>query len=109
MISLILILIPNARLLCYHYLLKLNYGTPPPPYRTLGMNVARFNFSHGDHATHQMVLERLRKVAEAKSRNIAVLLDTKVCSFLSSKFNAVVRKVFLHTIFVFVFPSKQKN
>ena len=46
------------------------------------MNVARFNFSHGDHATHQMVLERLRKVAEAKSRNIAVLLDTKVCSFL---------------------------
>merc|ERR1740130_1662965 len=42
-----------------------------------GMNVARFNFSHGDHATHQMVLERLRKVAEAKSRNIAVLLDTK--------------------------------
>ena len=59
-----------------------NFTMVPPPYRTLGMNVARFNFSHGDHATHQMVLERLRKVAEAKSRNIAVLLDTKVCSFL---------------------------
>ncbi|MGK3740294.1 MAG: hypothetical protein ACI90V_007144 [Bacillariaceae sp.] len=60
-------------------LVKLNHGTPP--YRTLGMNVARFNFSHGDHATHQSTLERLRKVAEAKSRNIAVLLDTKVCVF----------------------------
>ena len=27
-----------------------------------GMNVARFNFSHGDHAGHKEVLDRLRKV-----------------------------------------------
>jgi pyruvate kinase len=27
-----------------------------------GMNVARFNFSHGDHEGHLEVLERLRKV-----------------------------------------------
>ena len=42
-----------------------------------GMNVARFNFSHGDHESHGAVLARLRKVAAQKSRNIAVLLDTK--------------------------------
>jgi hypothetical protein len=36
-----------------------------------GMNVARFNFSHGDHEGHGAVLERLRKVASEKSRNIA--------------------------------------
>jgi pyruvate kinase len=36
-----------------------------------GMNVARFNFSHGDHEGHGAVLERLRKVAGEKSRNIA--------------------------------------
>jgi pyruvate kinase len=41
------------------------------------MNVARFNFSHGDHVSHGAVLERLRKMAMVKSRNIAVLLDTK--------------------------------
>jgi pyruvate kinase len=35
-----------------------------------GMNVARFNFSHGDHEGHGAVLERLRKVAAEKSRNI---------------------------------------
>ena len=35
-----------------------------------GMNVARFNFSHGDHAGHQAVLERVRKAAENKQRNI---------------------------------------
>jgi len=27
-----------------------------------GMNVARFNFSHGDHAGHLQVLERVRQV-----------------------------------------------
>jgi hypothetical protein len=36
-----------------------------------GMNVARFNFSHGDHKSHGEVLDRLRKVASEKSRNIA--------------------------------------
>lgn len=35
-----------------------------------GLNVARFNFSHGDHAGHGAVLERLREVAKQKSRNI---------------------------------------
>eukprot|EP00798_Chlamydomonas_sp_ICE-L_P012267 gene12267-15413_t len=42
-----------------------------------GMNVARFNFSHGTHASHQEVLDRLRKVAADKGCHIAVLLDTK--------------------------------
>jgi pyruvate kinase len=30
-----------------------------------GMNVARFNFSHGDHAGHGEVLTRLRKVGRS--------------------------------------------
>uniref|UniRef100_A0A7R9WTD5 Pyruvate kinase n=1 Tax=Craspedostauros australis TaxID=1486917 RepID=A0A7R9WTD5_9STRA len=42
-----------------------------------GMNVARFNFSHGDHKGHGATLERLRTAAKNKQRNIAVLLDTK--------------------------------
>lgn len=37
-----------------------------------GMNLARFNFSHGDHAGHGAVLERLRKVAKGKARNIGM-------------------------------------
>ena len=36
-----------------------------------GMNIARLNFSHGDHDGHGAVLDRLRKVAMEKSRNIA--------------------------------------
>jgi pyruvate kinase len=36
-----------------------------------GMNVARLNFSHGDHEGHGQVLDRLRTAAKEKSRNIA--------------------------------------
>jgi hypothetical protein len=35
-----------------------------------GMNVARFNFSHGDHESHGKVLDTLRKMAQQKSRNV---------------------------------------
>ena len=35
-----------------------------------GMNVARFNFSHGDHAGHNEVLQRLRNDAAQKARNV---------------------------------------
>ena len=43
-----------------------------------GMNIARFNFSHGDHATHGACLERLRAaVATRPGANVGVMLDTK--------------------------------
>lgn len=34
-----------------------------------GMNVARFNFSHGDHGGHGACLERLRTAAKNKNKN----------------------------------------
>ena len=45
-----------------------------------GMNVARLNFSHGDHATHARTLMNLRTAARdlgRDERSIAVMLDTK--------------------------------
>lgn len=42
-----------------------------------GMNVARFNFSHGDHAEHQMKLERARKAARELGMPLATMQDTK--------------------------------
>ncbi|MEG2054133.1 MAG: pyruvate kinase, partial [Oscillospiraceae bacterium] len=42
-----------------------------------GMNVARFNFSHGTHAEHLKRLNCLLKLREQKHLPVAALLDTK--------------------------------
>lgn len=42
-----------------------------------GMNVARLNFSHGDHEEHKGRIDNIRKVAEKLDKNIGILLDTK--------------------------------
>ncbi|MBC2877152.1 MULTISPECIES: pyruvate kinase [Streptomyces] len=40
-----------------------------------GMDVARFNLSHGTHADHEARYERVRKAAEETGRNVGVLAD----------------------------------
>ncbi len=40
-----------------------------------GMDVARLNFSHGDHADHAAMIARLRRVAEAEGRTVALMAD----------------------------------
>ena len=42
-----------------------------------GMNVARFNFSHGSHDYHRRNIERVRSISEELSIPVAILLDTK--------------------------------
>jgi hypothetical protein len=46
-----------------------------------GMNVARMNMSHGDHQSHQKVIDLVKEYnAENTDGNtIAIMLDTKVC------------------------------
>ena len=59
-----------------------------------GMNVARFNFSHGSHEYHQETLDNLRQAMENTGILCAVMLDTKVSSF---------RFIFIFGIWVFFF------
>jgi pyruvate kinase len=40
-----------------------------------GMNVARFNFSHGTHAEHEERYQRVRKVSEETGRAVGTLAD----------------------------------
>jgi pyruvate kinase len=42
-----------------------------------GMNIARFNFSHGTHAFHQEMIERVKDARQKCGIPVALLLDTK--------------------------------
>ena len=42
-----------------------------------GMNVARFNFSHGSHDYHRRNIERVRRISDELQIPVAILLDTK--------------------------------
>ncbi|PID82333.1 MAG: pyruvate kinase [Clostridiales bacterium] len=42
-----------------------------------GMNVARFNFSHGTHESHKKTMDLLKKVRKEMGKPIGILLDTK--------------------------------
>ena len=40
-----------------------------------GMNIARINFSHGDHATHEQTYKNIREVEKKAGRPIGILAD----------------------------------
>ena len=42
-----------------------------------GMNVARFNFSHGSHQYHRSMIEKVRRLSSELGIPVAILLDTK--------------------------------
>ena len=42
-----------------------------------GMDVARFNFSHGTHEEQKARMDKLKKVRDEEGKPIAILLDTK--------------------------------
>lgn len=59
----------------------------------LGLSVARFNFSHGDHEGHKECLDRLREAAANRKKHVAVLLDTKGPEIRSGFFANGVKKI----------------
>ena len=42
-----------------------------------GMNVARLNFSHGNHEEHKARIETIKQVSQQKGKVVGILLDTK--------------------------------
>ncbi|MBN2644852.1 MAG: pyruvate kinase [Desulfuromonadaceae bacterium] len=40
-----------------------------------GMNVARLNFSHGDHASHAVLIRKIREIAAKLNEPVAILQD----------------------------------
>lgn len=42
-----------------------------------GMNVARLNMSHGDHASHQTVIDHIKTLNKQRNQPVAILMDTQ--------------------------------
>ena len=42
-----------------------------------GMNVVRLNMSHGDHTSHNAVVELVKEYNQMGKRTLAIMLDTK--------------------------------
>ena len=42
-----------------------------------GMDIARFNFSHGTHEEQKIRMDRLKRIRDEEKKPIAILLDTK--------------------------------
>lgn len=68
-----------------------------------GMNVARFNFSHGTHEEHRVLMEQVRRVREKLRAPVAILLDTKGPEYRIGTFAA--GRVTLNEGDVFAFTS----
>ncbi len=67
-----------------------------------GMNVARLNFSHGDHKEQLTRIKRIKKVRDELGLPIAILLDTKgpeyrIGTFKDGKVNLEAGKHFTFT------------
>jgi pyruvate kinase len=69
-----------------------------------GMDVARLNFSHGTHKSHSQLHARLRKLARAAKRPLAILQDVQGPRIRLGKFSS--GQVELHTGDNFVLTTR---
>lgn len=69
-----------------------------------GMNVARFNFSHGGHDDHERRIALVRQAAKKMDRPIALMLDTKGPEI---RLGMLEKKVLLHEGQKFVLTTRE--
>lgn len=71
-----------------------------------GMDIARFNFSHGDHAEQKSRMDLLKKIREEEEKPVAILLDTKGPEIRTGRLKDG-KKVWLEPGSTFVLTTKE--
>ncbi len=71
-----------------------------------GMNVARLNFSHGDHAYHKKNMDTIKRVRAELGLPIAIMLDTKGPEYRIGRFSG--GKASLHEGDSFSFSTQKE-
>ncbi len=56
-----------------------------------GLNVCRFNFSHGSHEEHRIRMDRTKRIREELNEPIAILLDTKGPEIRTGEFEGKIK------------------
>jgi len=79
-----------------------------------GMNVSRFNFSHGDHEEQRAKLNRFKKVRSELGLPVAALLDTKgpeirLRDFAEGKVELVAGQTFILTVDEFMGTTEKAS
>ena len=72
-----------------------------------GMDIARFNFSHGDHEEQRGRIEKLRSLREKCGQPVAALLDTKGPEIRLRDFED--KKVMLEKGQTFILTGEEKD
>ncbi len=71
-----------------------------------GMNVARLNFSHGDHASHLMVIRRIKSLSKKLNHPIAILLDLQGPEIRTGEVHEALQLVVGETVRLTVSPEE---
>jgi pyruvate kinase len=71
-----------------------------------GMDVARLNFSHGDHDTHRLAAANVREAAEAVGRPIALLGDLQGPKIRTGSLDGSMRRLVRGRMVMLVGPSE---
>lgn len=69
-----------------------------------GMNVARFNMSHGTHESHKVMIDAVKQARQNKQKPIAILVDTKGPEIRVKQFEK--GKIFLNEGDKFILTNK---
>jgi len=74
-----------------------------------GLDVARLNFSHGEHKTHSEIIRKIRELSQELGRNVAILQDLQGPKIRCGKLISGKAQIIKNQKYFLSYGEKQKN